>query len=207
MPSPIWPLPIYLGAGGEGDGRGWDGWMASLTWWTWIWVNSGSWWWTGRPGVLRFMGSQRVGHDWATELNWTEFTLIHGPNIPGSYAILLFTTLDFTSITDHIHNWVLFLFWLHLFILFGVMSSLISSSILGTYQPGEFIFQCPIFLAFHTVHGVLKAGILKCFAIPFSSGLNFARTLHHDPSILGGPTQWEGNRQEGKGSPNGGNSL
>ena len=61
-----------LGAGGEGDNRGWDGWMASLTRWTWVWVNSGSWWWTGRPGVLRFMGLQRVGHDWAIELNWTE---------------------------------------------------------------------------------------------------------------------------------------
>ena len=61
-----------LGAGGEGDNRGWDGWMASLTRWPWVWMNSGSWWWTGRPGVLRFMGSQRVGHDWATELNWTE---------------------------------------------------------------------------------------------------------------------------------------
>ena len=61
-----------LRAGGEGDDRGWDGWMASLTRWTWVWVNSGSWWWTGRPGVLQFMGSQRVGHDWATELNWTE---------------------------------------------------------------------------------------------------------------------------------------
>ena len=58
-----------LGAGGEGDDRGWDGWMASLTRWTWIWVNSGSWWWTGRPDVLRFMGSQRVGHDRETELN------------------------------------------------------------------------------------------------------------------------------------------
>ena len=65
------------GTGGkrEGDGRGWDGWMASLTWWMWVWVNSGSWWWTERPGVLRFMGSQRVGHDWATELNWTEVIL------------------------------------------------------------------------------------------------------------------------------------
>ena len=61
-----------LRAGGEGDDRGWGGWMASLTRWTWVWVNSGNWWWTGRPGVLRFMGSQRVGHDWATELNWTE---------------------------------------------------------------------------------------------------------------------------------------
>ena len=58
-----------LRAGGEGDSRGWDGWRASLTQWTWIWVNSGSWWWTGRPGVLWFMGSQRVGHDWVTELN------------------------------------------------------------------------------------------------------------------------------------------
>ena len=59
-----------LGAGGEGDDRGWDGWMASLTRWTWVWMKSGSWWWTGKPGMLRFIGSQRVGHDWATELNW-----------------------------------------------------------------------------------------------------------------------------------------
>ena len=58
-----------LGAGGEGVDSGWDGWMASLTRWTWVWVDSGSWWWTGRPGMLQFMGSQRVGHDWATELN------------------------------------------------------------------------------------------------------------------------------------------
>ena len=61
-----------LGTGGEGDNRGWDGWMASLTRWTWVWVNSRSWWCTGRPGMLWFMGSRRVGHNWATELNWTE---------------------------------------------------------------------------------------------------------------------------------------
>ena len=61
-----------LWAGGDGDDRGWDGWMASPTRWTWVWVNSRSWWWTGRPGVLRSMGLQRVWHDWATELNWTE---------------------------------------------------------------------------------------------------------------------------------------
>ena len=61
-----------LGARGEGDDRGWDGCMASSTRWTWVWVNSRSWWWTGRPGVLPFMGSQRVRHNWATELNWTE---------------------------------------------------------------------------------------------------------------------------------------
>ena len=55
---------------GEGDGRGWGGWMASPTQWAWVWINFGSWWWTGRPGVLQSMGLQRAGHDWATELNW-----------------------------------------------------------------------------------------------------------------------------------------
>ena len=59
-----------MGAGREGDDRGWDGWMASPTPWTWVWVNSGSLWWTGRPGVLQFMGLQRVRHNWATELTW-----------------------------------------------------------------------------------------------------------------------------------------
>jgi len=55
----------------RGD-RGWNGWMASLTQWTWVWENSKNCWWTGRLGVLKFMGSQRAGHNWATELNWTE---------------------------------------------------------------------------------------------------------------------------------------
>ena len=59
-----------LEAGGEGDDRGWDGWKASPAQWTWVWVDSGSWWWTGSPGVLWFMGLEKVGHDWATELNW-----------------------------------------------------------------------------------------------------------------------------------------
>ena len=60
-----------LGAGGKGDDRGWDGWMASPTRWTWVWVNSRSWWWTRKPGVLQFIGLQNVRQDWATELNWT----------------------------------------------------------------------------------------------------------------------------------------
>ena len=64
-----WCLEM-LKAGGEGDDRGWDGCMASSIQWTGVWVSSGSWWWTGRPGMLQSMGSQRVGHDWATELNW-----------------------------------------------------------------------------------------------------------------------------------------
>ena len=62
-----------LGAEGKEDDRGWDGWMASPTQCTWVWVNSGSWWWTGNhTGVLRFMGWQRVWQDWVTELNWTD---------------------------------------------------------------------------------------------------------------------------------------
>ena len=56
----------------KGTTEGWDGWMASPTQWTWVWASSESWWWTGKSGVLQSMGSQRVGHDWATELNWTE---------------------------------------------------------------------------------------------------------------------------------------
>ena len=109
-----------------------------------------------------------------------QFALIHGPDIPGSYAILLFIALDLASITSHIHSWVLFLLWLHPFILSRVISPLISSSILGTYRPGEFLFQYPIILPFHTVHGVLKARILKWFAIPFSSGPPSVRPLHRD---------------------------
>ena len=62
-------------AGIEGDNKGWDGWMASPTRCTWVWVNSESWWWTGRPGMLQFMGSQRVGHNWAT-VNWESFRKI-----------------------------------------------------------------------------------------------------------------------------------
>ena len=59
-----------LKAGREGDNRGRDGWMASPTQWTWVWASSGSGWWTEKPGMLQSMGSQRAGHDWATELNW-----------------------------------------------------------------------------------------------------------------------------------------
>ena len=88
-------LEKTLMLGGTGDrrrrgDRGWDGWMASPTQWTWVSVNSRSWWWTGRPGVLRFMGSKRVGHDWATELNWTDATtrkLHPQPNSPFSKCL------------------------------------------------------------------------------------------------------------------------
>ena len=94
--------------------------------------------------------------------------------VPMQYCSLQHQTL--TSITSHIHNWVLFLLWFRLFILSVFISPLISSSILGTYQVGEFIFQCPIFLPLHTVRGVPKARIVTWFAIPFSRGPRFVRT-------------------------------
>ena len=99
--------------------------------------------------------------------NHFQFALIHGPNIPGSYAVLLFTALNFTSITSHIYNWVLILLWLCLIIHSGVISPLISSSTLGTYRPGDFIFQCPIFLPFHTVHGFSRQEYWSGLPVPF----------------------------------------
>ena len=91
-----------LGARGEGDDRGWDGWMASLTRWTWVWVNSGSWWWTGRPGVPRFMGSQRVGYNWATELNWTNAAITHSHRLQDSEQHL-FGITHFSSVRSPIN--------------------------------------------------------------------------------------------------------
>ena len=105
-----------------------------------------------------------------------QFALIHEPNIPGSYAILLFTALNLASITSPIHICVLFLLWLHLFIVSGVISRLISSSILGTYLPGEFIFQCPIFLPFHTFHWFSRQ--------EYWSGLPFPSPVDHILSDL-----------------------
>ena len=111
--------------------------------------------------------------------------------IPMQYCSLKHRTLLPSPVTSTTGCLFFFLLWLHLFILSGVISPLISSSILGTYQPEEFILQCPIFLPFHIVHGTLKARILKWFAIPFSSGPHFVRILHHAPSVLGDPT-WHG---------------
>ena len=75
-----------------------------------------------------------------------QFTMIHGPNIPGSYATLFFTASEFTFTTSHIHSWVLFPLWLSLFIASGTISLLLSSNLLGSYQPGKFIFQCHLFV-------------------------------------------------------------
>ena len=107
--------------------------------------------------------------------------------VPMQYCSFHHRTFTFT--TRHIHNLALFLLRLSLFIPSGAISLLLSSSILGIYHPGEFIFQCHTFLPFHSVYGVLMARMLKWFAIPFSSGPRFVRNLHHEPSVLGGPTQ------------------
>ena len=93
-----------LRAGGEGDDRGWDGWMASSTQWTWVWVDSWSWWWTGRPGLLRLMGSQRAGHDWATELNW-KFCKTHCTNDAStSSANPLYQALPLCHAQEHLRQ-------------------------------------------------------------------------------------------------------
>ena len=78
-----------LKAGGEGDNRGWDGWMTSPTQWTWIWVNFRHWWWTGRPGVLLSMELQRVRRDWVTELTWTELccSVLAAGKVGGNYCL------------------------------------------------------------------------------------------------------------------------
>ena len=89
-----------LKAEGEGDDRGWDGWMASPTQWIWVWVNSRSWWWTGRPGVLQSMGLQRAGRDWATELNWLSRMLCASDIETGVVTV----TVLFVSVTWQEHR-------------------------------------------------------------------------------------------------------
>ena len=146
-----------LRAGGEGDDRGWDGWMASLNWWMWVWVNSGSWWWTRRPGVLRFMGSQRVRHGWMTELNWTE---IHaqakvraGRQISRSKMVNVFFKDECQSFS---------------------LSCLALCDPMDHSPPGS------------SVHGILKARILEWVAIPFSRGSSWPRD-HNKVSCITGP--------------------
>ena len=91
-----------LRVGGDGDERGWDGRMASPTQWTWVWVNSGSWWWTGRPSVLQFMVSQRVRHYWATELNWIDMYI---------YIIALTYVIDIKHMLSIKYTCILYICW------------------------------------------------------------------------------------------------
>ena len=90
---------------GDRDDRGWDGWIVSLTWWTWVWVSSESWWWTGKPSMLQSMGLQRVRHNWVSELNWTSIGAPHLKlsqlDLPASYLIsACYLEYDFMVDTD-----------------------------------------------------------------------------------------------------------
>ena len=105
-------------AGGEGDDRGWDGWMASLTRWTWVWASSGSWWWTGRPGLLQSMGSQTVRRDWATEL----IRVNHVPK-PGLQDILFNKVIMSVPVKGHQPWWKYMLYELELTVRDAVMDS------------------------------------------------------------------------------------
>ena len=118
----LWPphAKSWLIGKQEGDDRGWDGWMASLTRWTWVWVNSGSLWWTGRQGVLQFMGLQRVGHDWATELNWTDpkpklvFSVLH------RFVVVVFCLKSIKAVCfDHLFRSSMRLFYVWNYIWFS----------------------------------------------------------------------------------------
>ena len=125
-------------------------------------------------------------------LDHIQFTLIHGLNIPGFYAILFFIASDFTFITKHIHNWASLPLWPSRSILPGALCNfplLFPSSILDTIQSGEITFWCQIFLPFHTVHGVLTGRMLEWFVSPSSSGPRFVIILHYDPYVLGDPVQ------------------
>ena len=83
---------------GEGDNRGWDGWMASLTWWTWVWESSGSWWWTGKSDMLQSMGSQRVRHDWVTEQMSSKLLCLYAYIILHPSSWLMFPSGNFLNV-------------------------------------------------------------------------------------------------------------
>ena len=88
----------------EGDDGGWDGWMALPTQWTWVWVDSGNWWWTGRPGVLQFMRSQSVGHNWATELHWTDSGM--GRQVLNNWIVAFASTCPGITFSDFLEIWL-----------------------------------------------------------------------------------------------------
>ena len=140
-----------LKAGGEGDNRGWDGWMASPTQWTWVWASSRSCWWTGKPGVLQPMGSQRVRHDWATEVNWT-------------FAVLLSPVIRSSTLFPYLSS--LFL-----------ISYTYSSCMLSHFNPVWLCDPMPMHcsLSGYSVHGILQTRILEWVAVPSSRGSSWRR--------------------------------
>ena len=139
---------------GEGDDRGWDGWMASLNQWTWVWVNSRSWWRTGRPGVLHSMGLQRVGHNCATELNWTSqyHLLLLSPTISVLYCThrCMKCSLGISNFLEEISSLSHSIVLLHFFALIteeGFVISLCSSLELCIQMDLSFLFSFAFFLS------------------------------------------------------------
>ena len=151
-----------LKAGGEGDDRGWDGWMASLTPWTGVWARFGDWWWTGKSSTLQSMGSQRVGHDWATELNWTERFIL---NVFSKLLKKLFIWLKdncFTEFSCFLSN-----FYTSDLIVCWAQSCLSLCDLVNCSPPGSCFF------------GIFQARILVWVTISFSRGSSKLRDRTH----------------------------
>ena len=167
-----------LGAVGEADDRGWDGWMASLTWWTWVWVNSRSWWWTGRPGMLRFMGCKES--DTTERLNWTELR----ENFKvGIFISLLFCGFCFVShqkkvfctltLKQCFSSYILPIAFLCL----SLWTIELCCQVWGWEVRSEVAQSCPTIcnstdcnLSGSSIHGIFQARILEWVAISFSRG-------------------------------------
>ena len=144
-----WKRPwfwVRLGAGGEGDNREWGGWMASPTRWTWVWVKSGSWWWTGRPGMLVFMGSQRVGHYWATELTECFTEALVAPIFRINYfsCIWLFFTVIKELLEIFICSWYFVVQLLSHFWLFETSWTVAHRLPCPSLSPGVCSNPCPL---------------------------------------------------------------
>ena len=183
-----WKRPWWwerLKVGGEGDDRGWDGWMASPTQWTRVFVNFRSWWWTGRPGVLQSMGSQTVGHGWATGLNWTDRADVFWIT-EWKYSYTVSSQDSFIERTTCRS-------------LQKDLSTMTQRQELRKYQV-IFFFHCTPSNLRGSSSSVISFSLftLSCVFRQYRSGLpfhppvdQFVRTLHYDLSILGGPA-WPG---------------
>ena len=131
-----------LKVGGDGDDRGWDGWMASPTQWTWVWVSAGSWWWTGRPGVLQSMGLQRVGHNWVTELNWDYLRAIETNSIMNiihssiELKNVFIRCLKIKELDIHVKGDIMYIIWIFNLGKFWILRSVLSFYI--THNSGEY---------------------------------------------------------------------